>query len=75
MNTLIAAVLEPTIPLMVHILVWLVIVGLILWLFWWLIDYVGLPQPFNKVAKVIVALIGVLMLVNALLKLSGSALF
>ena len=54
---------------LVHLFVEIFIVGLILWLLWWLIDYFALPQPFNKVAKAIVALVGVLFLINILLSL------
>ena len=52
--------------------VWLVVVGLICWLIWWLIGYVGLPEPFNKVARVIVAVVAVILLINFLLSLTGA---
>lgn len=54
-------------------LVTLIIVGLILYLFWWLISYVALPAPFDKVARVIIALVAVLFLVNLLLGLIGKS--
>lgn len=50
----------------------IVIVGLVFWLLLWLIDFVGLPEPFNKVAKVVLAVVGVLILVNFLLGLTGA---
>lgn len=43
-----------------------IIAGLILWLLWWLVDFAGLPQPFNKVIKVIIAIIGVIYLIGLL---------
>ena len=55
-------------------LVQLVVVGLILWLCWWFISYIGLPEPFAKVASVIIALVAVVFLINLLLGMSGHAL-
>lgn len=49
----------------------LVIFGLICWLLFWLIDYCAMPEPVNKVAKVIVALAIVLVLINFLLTIVG----
>jgi hypothetical protein len=56
---------------LVHILVWIIIVGCIFGLLWWLIGYVGLPEPFNKIARVAVAVIAVLLLINVLLGFVG----
>ena len=61
--------------LVLSLLVTLVIVGLIFWLAWWFLDYIGLPEPFNKVCRVIIGLAALLFLVNTLLRLSGTALF
>lgn len=60
---------------LLSLLVTLVVVGLICWLIWWFIGYVGLPEPFNKVARVIVALVAVIYLINVLLGLGGHPLF
>lgn len=56
---------------LVNAVVWIIVVGLVVWLLWWLIGYVGLPEPFNKVARVIVAIIAVVLLINALMALVG----
>ncbi len=53
-------------------LVWLIVIGLIAWLLWWLVSYIGLPEPFNKVARVLIAVVAVLILINFLLGLAGS---
>ncbi len=53
-------------------LVWLIVIGLIAWLLWWLVAYIGLPEPFNKVARVLIAVVAVLILINFLLGLAGS---
>jgi hypothetical protein len=51
--------------------IWIIVAALICWLLWWLIGYVGLPEPFNKIARVIVAVIAVVICINALLTLVG----
>lgn len=56
---------------LVQDLVWLVVIGLIFWLLWWFISFVGIPEPFNKVARVIVALAAMLLLINFLLGFAG----
>ncbi len=52
-------------------LVTLIIVALVLYLFWWLIDYLKLPEPFNKVARALIAILAVVFLANFLLGLTG----
>lgn len=56
---------------LVSTLIWIVVVGLICWLLVWLIGYAGVPEPFSKVARVIIALFAVLFLINILMGLAG----
>lgn len=51
---------------LLSLLVTLVIVGLIFWLLYWFLGQVGLPEPFNKVALVILALAVVVYLIGLL---------
>lgn len=60
---------------LLSLLVTLVIVGLIFWLIFWFIEYVGLPEPFSKVIKVILGLVVLIYLINVLLGLNGTRLF
>lgn len=55
--------------------IYLVIVGLIFWCIWWFLGYVGVPEPFNKVIRVILGLVALIIVVNLLLGLVGSPLF
>lgn len=55
---------------MIELLIQLVIAGLIFWLLYWFLGQVGLPEPFNKVALVILALVVTLFLINILLGLT-----
>jgi len=56
---------------LVQIIVYLIVGGLIFWLLWWLVDYIGLPEPFNKVARVVLAIFAVLFVIGVLLHLTG----
>lgn len=61
---------------MVMILVWIIVAGLIFGLLWWLIGYCGLPEPFNKLARIVLAIVAVLFLIGILLSLvNGQPLF
>lgn len=55
----------------VSIVITLIIAGLIFWLLIWLIDFCGIPEPFNKIARIVVAVIAVLVIIGILLSLSG----
>ena len=56
---------------LMHILIQLIVIGLVCWLLWWLIGYIGLPEPFNKVARVLIAVVAVFFLINVVLGLGG----
>lgn len=60
---------------LVGMLVWIIVIGLIFYLLWWLISYVGLPQPFDKIARIIIAVVAVIIIINFLLTLAGSPMF
>jgi hypothetical protein len=51
--------------------VWVVVAGIIWWLLNWLLDYCKVPEPFNRVGKVILAILAVLVLINAILIVVG----
>lgn len=57
------------------LLIQLVIAGLVFWVILWGINYIGIPEPFAKVVKVVLVLAVVVFLVNLLMGLGGHALF
>lgn len=59
----------------INAVIWIVVVGLIFGLLFWLVDFCTLPAPFNKVAKVVLALAAVVILINALLGFTGHPIF
>jgi hypothetical protein len=60
---------------LVGIIVYLMVIGGVCWLLWWLVGYVGLPEPFNKIARVIIAVVAVIFCINLLLSFTGAPLF
>ena len=60
-----------SVSLLLTVLIELVIGGLILWLCWWFIGYIGLPEPVKKVAMVLIGLVALVWLVNVLMTLAG----
>lgn len=64
-----------TVSALLNGLIWLVVVALIFWLVWWFINWVGIPEPFNKVIRVVLGLIAIILLINFLLSLTSSGGF
>ncbi len=60
-----------TIEGLISLLIWLIVMGLIFWLIWWFLGYVGLPEPFNKVARVLIGLVAFVILIYLLLGILG----
>ena len=57
---------------LMHLLVFIVVGGLIYCgCTGWFIGYVGLPEPFNKVARVILGLVALIFLISLLLNMGG----
>lgn len=57
---------------LINAFIWLIVVGLVAYLLWWLIGYMALPQPFDKVLRVILAVIVVIVIINFLLGILGN---
>lgn len=61
---------------LITVVVYIIIAGVIFGLLWWLIGYCGLPEPFDKAARVILAVVAVLVVIGILLSLvNGVPLF
>ena len=60
---------------LVSLVIYIVIIGLIFYVLWWGLAEIGLPEPFNIIARVVIVVVAVLLLINMLLGLTGSAPF
>jgi len=57
---------------LVSVVCWIAALGLICWLLWWLIGYIGVPEPFNKVARVVIAVVAVICLIKLVIRVFGN---
>jgi hypothetical protein len=55
---------------LLSLVITVIIIGAVCWLLWWLIGFIGLPEPFAKVARGIVAVVAVIFLIGLLLHLA-----
>lgn len=60
---------------LISAIVYLIVAGLVFWLLWWLVNYCQLPEPFNKVARIVLAVFAVLVVIGILLSLTGHRIF
>jgi hypothetical protein len=57
---------------LINLIVYLLIVGILLALVYWVLDAIPIPQPINRIIKIVVVVIAVLVLVLVLLQLVGT---
>ena len=55
----------------INAVVWLVCIGLIFYLLYWLIGKIGIPEPFNKIAYALLALVAVIICIRLLMRFAG----
>lgn len=61
---------------LVSVVIYIIVLGLVFGLLWWLLDYVKPPEPFYKIAKIMLAVMAVLILCGVLLSLvTGTQVF
>lgn len=58
---------------MLHTLIYVLIVAVIVGIVWWVCDFLPVPQPLNKLIKVLSIVIGCIIIIYALLGLAGQA--
>jgi hypothetical protein len=59
----------------IHGLIYIIVIGVIFGLLFWLINYCGLPAPFDKLARVVLAVAAVIICINVLLSMAGHPVF
>lgn len=57
---------------LITLLIYYIVLGLVAWLVLYVIDVIPLPDPFNRIARVVVIVVCVLVLIMLLLQLVGS---
>jgi hypothetical protein len=56
---------------LIQLVIWIIVVGLIFWVLNYLVDTIPLPEPFHRIAKVVLAVVAVLIVLVLLLQLLG----
>jgi hypothetical protein len=56
---------------LVYFVVYLLIIGLILWVLIYAVDNIPMPAPFGQIARVVIMVIGALIVILLLLQLIG----
>jgi len=56
---------------MMHTLVYLLIVCIVIGLIWWMADYLPVPEPLNKLLKIVTIVVGAIIIIYALLNVAG----
>jgi len=56
---------------MIGTLIYLLIVCVIIGLIWWVVDYLPVPEPLNKLIKIVSVVIGVIVIILALMQIAG----
>ncbi len=72
MNLMLAAISGNAV---INVLITLVIVSLIYFIADWALKKIGLPEPFGKVAMVLLVLLAAVFLINALMGLTSNGPF
>jgi len=58
---------------MVDQLIYALIVCIVIGVVWWVCDYLPVPEPLNKLIKILSIVIGVIVIIYALLAVAGVA--
>jgi len=56
---------------LVYLVLYIVIVGVVIWLLLYLVDAVPIPEPFHRAARIAITVIGVLIVILLLLNFLG----
>jgi hypothetical protein len=56
---------------LVHLVIYIIVLGLVVWLLLYLIDVIPLPEPFSRIARIAVMVIGILIAILVLLQFAG----
>ncbi len=59
---------------LISIIIYLVVWGLVLYVLWWGLGKIGLPEPFAKIATVLLVVLTVVILLNLLFGFAGPPL-
>ena len=56
---------------MLGLLVYVLVVAIVIGLVWWLCDFLPVPEPLNKLVKVVAIVIGFIVIIYVLMAIAG----
>ena len=56
---------------LLNLIVWLLIVGVLIALVYWVVDAIPIPQPINRIIKIVIVVLAAVALILLLLQLVG----
>jgi hypothetical protein len=56
---------------LISLVFYLLALGVLIWLVFWILDQFAVPEPIGKIIRIIVVVIAVLILISVLLDLAG----
>jgi len=56
---------------MVSTLIYILVVAVVIGVIWWVCDFLPVPEPLNKLVKVVSIVVGVIIVIYALLGMAG----
>ena len=59
------------IHLLINLIIWLLVIGILYWLVIYVLDAVPIPQPANRVIKIALTVLCVLVIIGVLLNILG----
>lgn len=57
---------------LIWLLIYVVCIGLVFWLVWYIIDAIPIPEPINRFMKIVTIVVAVVALIFLLLKIPGA---
>jgi hypothetical protein len=61
------------IPALINLIIYLLIIGILMALVYWLIDHIPIPEPINRIIKVAIVVVCALIVILLLLQLVGTS--
>jgi uncharacterized protein YhhL (DUF1145 family) len=56
---------------LIYLVIYVIVIALVIWLLLWLIEQLPLPEPFGRVARIVLLVVGILIVILLLLQFAG----
>ena len=59
------------IPALINLIIYLLVAGVLIWLVLYIVDAIPIPQPFNRIIKLVITVLACLIVILLLLQVLG----